>query len=240
MQTQPAGNTTDRHTPGIPLWVQLNAISPNLLNALSATQPLHPKQLALLVFLNQHRDSQHPHLTIPLSYQRIHAGTGISTEHIRRGALPRLLRNGLISVLSQSFSGTIYQLRFDHPTLEGVVTHRRERPSEPLLETGPPTTLQEPSAQIALQDEITRLRQFHEQRHALRRESFAASLTPDQIRWIIDRAKQSVDAQEGIRFVKDRFPQYEAARLTILDEWLLRHQYGEQIPAMPHIEGDPQ
>jgi hypothetical protein len=121
-----------------------------------------------------------------------------------------------------------------------VVTHRRVRPSEQLPETGALTTLQEPTTPIALQDEITRLRLIHEQRHALRRESFAASLTPDQIRWIIDQAKQSVDTQEGIRFVKDRFPQYEAARLTLLDEWLLRNQYGEQIPAIPLTKGDPQ
>ncbi len=237
IQTHPASSPNTSPSQDSPPQTPFSAITPELLHALTATQPLHPKQLTLLAFLDHHRDAQHPHLTIPLSYSRLHIGTGISPEYLRRGAIPRLLRNGLISVLSLTVSGTIYQLRFDHPTLEAIVTHRRTHPSEPLPTTGAPTTLKEPYDPIALQDEMTLLRQLNAQRQTLHRESFAARLTPDQVRWIIEQAKHTVDTQEGIRFIKDRFPHYETARLAILDEWHLRAQYGEQVPSTPPTEG---
>jgi len=217
--------------------LRLHSMDPELLQALTATQPLHPKQLDLLKFLNQRRDPQDIHRTAALSYARLHEGTGISIEHIRRNALPRLLRNGLISVLAQTFAGTIYNLRFHQQTLHDVLAYLQHTIDDTISQVPIPASTPEPYDLPRMLSELDTLRHLQQQRQTLLRDEFAARLTSDQSRWLILKATQIVDAQEGIRFIKDRFPHYEAARVALLDEWRLREQYGEHIPSPSVPEG---
>jgi hypothetical protein len=169
-----------------------------------------------------------------MSYARLHEGTGITVDHIRRNALHRLFRNGLISVVSQSFAGTIYQLAFDRETIEDVVRQLQgSSAAAQYTRTPEALTLGDLTKDLqAIETQLSLLRQIHAQRQELKRQEFVSHLSSDQLQWLASQAKAAVDAQEGIRFVRDRFPHYEAQRIALIDEWILRRQYGEQVPAV--------
>jgi len=219
--------------------LRLTSMPPELLHALTATQQLHPKQRALLQFLNRNRTPHEPHRTVPLSYTRLHEGTDISIEHIRRNALPRLLKNGLIRVIAQTFTGTIYQLCFNQHMIDDVIRHLQHTIGEPPSLALATSSIPHPAPYdlAGRLNDLDTLRYIHEQRQTFLRDDFAARLSAGQVQWIVERAKHLVDSQDGIRFIKDRFPHYEAARLALLDEWRLRAQYGERIPSTSVPDG---
>ncbi len=196
-----------------------------LLNAFAAVRHLHPKQLTLLSYLNSRRDPGAPHQTMPLSYAHLHHATGITIEHIRRNGLHRLFASGLLSVVVQGFGGTIYRLHFDADILSQVI-HKVGTPV-PIVPAAPSSHLQDELA--ALGERLTIAKQLQECRRAVQREEFEAHLTPEHRRWFTIEAKRRVDNQDGIRFIRDRFPLYEAERLRLIDEWIAREAYGETL-----------
>jgi len=208
----------------------------DLLNALAAAHRLHAKQLTILAFLNDHRDPASPGQTIALSYARIHDATQVTIEHIRRNGLHRLLTSGLISVRTQSFSGTIYRLHYDAPTVRTVLVRLQGA-------TAPhPDAIREPrstSSITALREELTfvedrlaLVRQLALSRQELKRQEFLLTLDDGQLQWLSRESMRAVDGQEGIRFIRDRFPHYEAERLRLLDEWIARQAFGQRIPTL--------
>lgn len=201
-------------------------LSDALLNAFTAVRHLHPKQLTLLSYLNSRRDPGAPHQTMPLSYTHLHHATGITIEHIRRNGLHRLFASGLLSVVVQGFGGTIYRLHFDADILSQVI-HKVGMPV-PIVPAGPSNHHQDELA--ALEERLTIAKQLQECRRAVQREEFEAHLALEHRRWFTTEAKRRVDNQDGIRFIRDRFPQYEAERLRLIDEWIARRAYGEALP----------
>ena len=211
------------------------AITPAFIQALTAARPLHPKQVQLLAFLTAHRHPHTPEHTTPLSYAHIHHGTGVSIDHIRRNGLQGLFRSGLISVVSQTFAGTIYRLTFDHPTTVALITHLQDTPA------GTSGSNQTPYLRAPVQDaipsiqtieaQLSLLQQIHETRQELVRQEFLSHLTRGQRQWLAAQAKRTVDAQHDIRILGHRVPHYEAQRRALIDEWISRQRYGEDVPS---------
>lgn len=200
-----------------------------VLNAFSAVRHLHPKQLALLNYLNNRRDPTASHQTVPLSYSHLHYATGITTEHIRRNGLHRLFASGLLSVVQQGFGGTVYRLHYDAAVVAQVI----QKVGVPATTTVPvhPEAPELKEELAGLEARLEMMKQVQERRRQLQREEFEAQLSPDQRHWFVLEAKRRVDQQDGIRFIRDRFPQYEAERLKLVDEWIARRAYGLPLPA---------
>ncbi len=200
-----------------------------VLNAFAASRHLHPKQLELLRYLNQRRDPRNSTQTVPLSYTHLHHATGITIEHIRRNGLHRLFACGLVSVVYQGLGGTIYRLHYDNPTLQQIFERVGPAPSEP-MGTGPDLGPHE-SELASLERRLAVLTQLEDRRREVQQAEFLNALSVDQRAWLVDTAKTAVDHQEGIRFVRDRFPHYEAQRLRLIEEWVARASYGETVPS---------
>lgn len=209
-------------------------ITPAFIQALSAARPLHQKQVQLLAFLTAHRHPHTPEQTLPLSYAKIHHGTGVSIDHIRRNGLQGLFRSGLLSVVSQTFAGTIYRLTFDQATTEALITHLQVTSagsgSSRAPHPGPMPQDTMPSFQT-IEAHLILLQQIHEQSQELVRQEFLSHLTPGQRQWLAAHAKRTVDAQHDIRILGHRVPHYEAQRRALIDEWISRQRYGEDVPS---------
>lgn len=209
-------------------------ITPAFIQALSAARQLHPKQVQLLGFLTAHRHPHTPDQTLPLSYAQIHHGTGVSIDHIRRNGLQGLFRSGVLSVVSQTFAGTIYRLTYDQATTEALITHLQVTPAgsgsslTPHPEPMPQDTM--PSFHT-IEAHLILLQQIHEQRQELVQQEFLLQLTPAQRQWIAVEAKRTVDARHDIRILGHRVPHYEAQRRALIDEWISRQRYGEDVPS---------
>lgn len=200
-----------------------------LLNAFTAVRHLHPKQLVLLNYLNSRRDPTATNQTVPLSYSHLHHATGITIEHIRRNGLHRLFASGLLSVVQQGLGGTIYRLHYDAAVIAQVI----QKVGVPATPTVPQhaEVMQLKEELAELEARLETMKKVQEHRRRLQREEFEAQLSLDQRQWFVVEAKRRVDQQDGIRFIRDRFPQYEAERLKLIDEWIARQAYGQPIPA---------
>jgi hypothetical protein len=208
----------------------------DLFNAFAAVRHLHPKQLRLLEYLNSRRDTARPAQTLPLSYAHLHHATGITIEHIRRNGLHRLFASGLLSVVLQGLGGTVYRLHYSAPVLNQVLAKVTGAIEHRLTEPMPTTQSTTPQLHRELQDleaHLSLLKQIQASRESVRRESFLAQLRPEQLQWLANIAQQTIDAQEGIRFVRDRFPLYEQERARLIDEWIARQAYGQAVPTSP-------
>lgn len=233
MQAPPISDTSRSSTSDAP-GSRGTTITPAFIQALSAVRQLHPKQVQLLAFLTAHRHPHTPEQTLPLSYAQIHHGTGVSIDHIRRNGLHGLFRSGLIRVVSQTFAGTIYRLTYDQATTEALITHLQVTPagsgSSRAPHPGPMPQDTMPSFQT-IEAHLILLQQIHEQRQELVRQEFLSQLTPGQRQWLAVQAKRTVDARHDIRILGHRVPHYEAQRRALIDEWISRQRYGEDVPS---------
>lgn len=230
--TAPTCTTGPRVTDGAP--PANPSAETTLLNVFAAAHHLPPKSRTILAFLNDHRDPASPTHTGALSSARIHAATQITIEHICRNGLHRLLASRLMSVLTHSLSGTIYRLHYDCATRRTVLT-RLQGVAAPPVQTDAARLQPSPGSITAMREELTAiedrlavLRQL-----TLNRQECLSTLQDGELQWLAHESKEAVDNREGIRFIRDRFPHYEAERMRVLDEWIARQAYGQRIPTLP-------
>ena len=208
----------------------------DLFNAFAAVRHLHPKQLRLLEYLNSRRDTALPAQTVPLSYAHLHHATSITIEHIRRNGLHRLFASGLLSVVLQGLGGTVYRIHYSAPVLNQVLAKVAGAPEHIFAEDTPTEQSTNPQLHRELHDleaHLSLLKQIQASRESVRRESFLGQLRPEQLQWLATTAQQTIDTQEGIRFVRDRFPLYEQERARLIDEWMARQAYRQEVPTSP-------
>ncbi len=62
--------------------------------------------------------------------------------------------------------------------------------------------------------------------------SFRAGLTEEQMEWIRNESKTRVSNQPGQHLLKDKFVLYKAEEDSLIEEWMERAQYGEEVPTV--------
>lgn len=89
-------------------------------------------------------------------------------------------------------------------------------------------------------EEAKRLKDLAEQAIRDKREAqllaFRAALTDEQMAWIRNESKTRVSNQPGQHFLKDKFVLYKAEEDSLVEEWLERAQYGEEVPTLSSQE----
>jgi hypothetical protein len=140
-----------------------------------------------------------------------------------------------MSVLTHSSSGTIYRLHDDDVTLRTVLTQLQGIAAPPVqtdaarLQPSPGSITAVREELTAIEDRLAVLRQVTLNRQELKRKECLSTLQDGELQWLAHASKQAVNNRERIRFIRDRFPHYEAERMRVLDEWIARQAYGQRI-----------
>jgi hypothetical protein len=67
-------------------------------------------------------------------------------------------------------------------------------------------------------------------RLAARTVRFKAALSDAQEQWLKQESKRRVDARPEAKMLSSRFPLYKAEEQDLINEWMERTEYGEQVP----------
>jgi len=94
----------------------------SIVMALTLQRTMSPHMVHTLQFLNDHRSAHDHTLTQLIGQQTISYATGISKEYLRKYVLPKLAARGIIHIMAQHRTGTIYKLPYPSPVIALLTT----------------------------------------------------------------------------------------------------------------------